>query len=80
MRLYFTLVFLFLALVSSCPAKSKPKKTSIWIMPLGTCDAWFYVEQEPNPFLINVIEFKEKGVVKFRSDTGTMETTLTKSR
>jgi hypothetical protein len=73
MRLYFALVFLFLALVSSCPAKSKSKKMSIWMMPLEACDAWFYVEQEPNPFLINIIEFKEKGVVKFRSDTGTME-------
>src|SRR5262249_33576842 len=51
----------------------KPKNMSIWMMPLEDCDAWFYVEQDPNPFFINVIEFKERGVIKFRSDTRTME-------
>src|SRR5215468_2734364 len=73
MRLYFALAFLSATLVSSSPAKSKPKNMSIWMMPLEDCDAWFYVEQDPNPFFINVIEFKERGVIKFRSDTRTME-------
>jgi hypothetical protein len=73
MRQYFALVFVSVALVSSSTAKDKPKNMSIWMMPLESCDAWFYVEQEPNPFLMNVIEFKEKGVVKFRSDRGAME-------
>jgi hypothetical protein len=49
MRPYFALAFLSVALVSSSPAKSKPKNMSIWMMPLESCDAWFYVEQEPNP-------------------------------
>jgi hypothetical protein len=73
MRPYFALAFLSVALVSSSPAKSKPKNMSVRMMPLESCDAWFYVEQEPNPFLMNVVEFKEKGVVKFRSDTQTVE-------
>jgi len=73
MRPYFALIFLSVALVSSSPAKSKPKNMSIWMMPLEGCSSWFYVEQEPNPFLMNVLEFKEKGVVKFRSDSGVME-------
>ena len=73
MRLYFALAFLCVALVSSSPAKSKPNNMSIWIVPLESCDAWFYVEQEPNPFLMNVVEFKEKGVVKFRSETEELE-------
>lgn len=73
MRHYLALVFLSVALASPCAAKNKPKNMSIWMMPLGGCDAWFYAEQEPNPFLVNVIEFKEKGVVKFRSDAGTLE-------
>ena len=73
MRPYFALVFLSLVLTSSSTAKHKPKNMSIWMLPLESCDAWFYVEQEPNPFLMNVIEFKEKGIVKFRSDRGTME-------
>jgi hypothetical protein len=68
MRPYFALAFF-----SPSLAKSKPKNMSIWMMPLESCDAWFYVEQEPNPFLTNVVEFKEKGVVKFRSDTRTLE-------
>jgi hypothetical protein len=72
MRPYFALALLSVALVSSSPAKSKPKNMSIWMMPLESCDAWFYIEQEPNPFLMNVVEFKEKGVVKFRSDTRTL--------
>jgi len=73
MRPYFALAVLFVALVSSSPAKSKPKNMSIWMMPLESCAASFYVEQEPKPFLMNVVESKEKGVVKFRSDTGTLE-------
>jgi hypothetical protein len=60
-------------LVSSAPAKSKPKNMSVWMTPVEGCDALLYVEQEPNPFLMNVTEFEEKGVVKFRSDTGTLE-------
>lgn len=42
-------------------------------MPVEGCDASFYVDQEPNPFLTNVVELKEKGVLKFRSDRGTLE-------
>lgn len=73
-RLYFALVFLCVAVLSSSSAaKSKAKNMSIWLTPLEGCGAWFFVEQEPNPFLINVIEFKEKGVVKFRRDATVIE-------
>jgi hypothetical protein len=73
MRPYFVLGFLSVLLVSPSPAKSRPKNMSIWMMPVEGCDAWFYVEQEPNPFLTKVVEFKDRGVVKFRSDTGILE-------
>jgi hypothetical protein len=45
---------------------------NIWMMPLESCDAWFYVVQEPNPFLTSVVELKDKGVVKFGSDARTL--------
>jgi hypothetical protein len=73
MRAISTLVLASLMLVSSAPAKSKPKNMSIWMMPTDSCNALFEVEQEPNPFLTNVIEFQEKGVVKFRRDKETLE-------
>ena len=73
MRPYFAIAFLSVALISPSPAKIKPKKMSVWMMPSDRCGSGFYVEQEPNPFLTNVTEFKEKGVVRFRSDSGTLE-------
>jgi hypothetical protein len=73
MRTYFAFAFLSATLVTYAAAKNKPKNMSIWMMPVEGCDAWFRVEQEPNPFLISVVELREQGVVKFRSDTGTME-------
>jgi len=76
MRLYFATALLSLALValvSSSPAKNKPKNMSIWMMPSDACGSGFYVEQEPNPLLINVVKLKKKGVVKFRSASGPLE-------
>ena len=73
MRDLSTLVLASLVLVSSALAKSKPKNMSIWMMPVDSCNALFEVEQEPNPFLTNVIEFKEKGVVRFRRDKEMLE-------
>jgi len=37
------------------------------------CDAQVHVEQVPNPFLTNMIEFEDKGVVKFRRGKETLE-------
>jgi hypothetical protein len=57
-RSYLALIFLSVALVLPSP-NNKPKNMSIWMMRIEGCDAWRDVEQEPNPFLINVTEFKE---------------------
>lgn len=73
MRLYFALVLLSLTLVSFAAARRKPKSMSIRMMQLEGCGASFDVQQEPNPFLTNVEEVKEKGVVKFRRDKETLE-------
>ena len=73
MRPYCALVLVLVVLVSSAPARNKPKNMSIWMMPLEACDALFDVEQEPNPFLTDVIEVKDKGVVTFRRDKETLQ-------
>jgi len=73
MRPYFALLLLSVVLVSYASAKSKPKNMSVWLTQLEGCNALFYVEQEPNPFLTNVIEVKDKGVVKFRRDKEMLE-------
>jgi hypothetical protein len=73
MRRYFAVALLSVVLVSSSPAKSKSKNMSVWMMPSDACGSGFHVEQEPNPFLSDVTESKEKGVVRFRSNSATLE-------
>lgn len=73
MRQYLTLVLLSVVLASSSPAQNKPKQMSILMMETIACDGVWAGEQEPNPFLINVTEFEEKGVIRFRSNTGILE-------
>lgn len=79
MRPYLALAVLAIVLLSSSHGKAKrhetgkPKNMSISMFQVEGCDAWFYVEQEPNPFLTNVVEFKENGAVKFRTDTEIVE-------
>jgi len=52
--------------VPYAPARKRTKNMSIEMMQVEGCDALFFVEQEPTPFLTNIQETKEKGAVKFR--------------
>src|SRR3954447_13577997 len=72
MRSFCAVVLIPAMLAFSAYAK-KPRDMSISMMSLEACDALFYVEQDPNPFLKDVVEFKDKGVVKFRHGTQVFE-------
>ena len=73
MQRYFALVLLSLGVVLPSPAKRKPQNVRLWMLPVEGCTASFYARQEPDPFFTNIVEFKDKGVVKFRGATGILE-------
>ena len=68
-----SLILLSFVLVPYTLAQKKPKNMSISMMQVEGCNAMFSVEQDPNPFLTNVLEIKEKGVVKFSRGKETLE-------
>ena len=73
MQRYFALALLSIALVVPSAAKRKPQNVRLWMLPVEGCTASFYAQQEPDPFFTNIVEFKDKGVVKFRGATGILE-------
>jgi hypothetical protein len=61
------------SLVAFSSAKKKSHDVAIWQMPIEGCNALFYVEQDPNPFLKNAQQVKVGDAVQFRVGDTTLE-------